>query len=209
MTNRKPAPDKPGYHHGNLKPALVEAARDILAGEGLEALSLRAVARRVGVSQTAPYAHFADKRALLVAVTLDGFESFGARLSSEAANAGSAGERLLALARGYVGFALDNPALFRLMFGADAHNLLEDPALQGAALSTYHQLSDAIAARLGAGAENRAHLRVATLAAWSLVHGLSLLMLDGLVVAANASEESRSVLIESVARMLDFNEAGC
>lgn len=198
---------KSSYHHGNLKQALLEASRDILEHEGLEALSLRAVARHVGVSQTASYSHFADKRALLVAVALDGFQRFGARLSSESRRAGSNMERLLALARGYVGFALDNPALFRLMFGAHSSELLEDPTLQQAAQATYQQLSDAIAKRLGPGAVEPKRLQSATLAAWSLVHGLSQLLLDGRVALADASEEERMALVESVARMLDFSKS--
>lgn len=184
----------------------MEAARDILKSEGLRALSLRAVARRVGVSQTAPYAHFADKRSLLVALALEGFQRFSDRLRKEALSVASPGERLLALARGYVGFALDHPALFRLMFGADSRELLEDPALQQAAQSSYRQMSDVIAERLGGGAQNPSYLQAATLAAWSLVHGLAQLLLDGLVVLDSANEADREALVGSVARMLHFSK---
>src|SRR5690625_1901608 len=68
------------YHHGHLKQALVDAAETLLVEQGLDKLSLRAVARRIGVSQTAPYAHFADRQALLAAVSTRGFECLTGRL---------------------------------------------------------------------------------------------------------------------------------
>src|SRR3954465_7910303 len=107
------------YHHGDLKAALVDAAGDILRREGPEALTLRAVARRAGVSQAAPYRHFADRRALVGAVAERGFarlqEAMMQAMTPDAA--GRFGLKQVACA--YVGFGHENPAEYRVMFGPE------------------------------------------------------------------------------------------
>jgi AcrR family transcriptional regulator len=128
------------YHHGDLKAALLESALDILRDQGLEALTLRAVARRAGVSQAAPYRHFADRRALVAAVAELGFREMQARMSDamQPAGAGSQpGLRQVAVA--YVRFGLENPAVYRVMFGPEVANTEDLPELRatsGAALPT-------------------------------------------------------------------------
>ena len=97
------------YHHGNLREALTEAAHDILANGGVEALSLRKVALKAGVSPTALYSHFKDKRALLALLATRGFEQLAAYMETETHKAGSSSDTdafsLLSLARGYVKFS--------------------------------------------------------------------------------------------------------
>jgi AcrR family transcriptional regulator len=105
------------YHHGDLRDALVRAARTILEKQGLAALSLRGVARVVGVSPAAPYHHFPDKQALLEAVAAQGFDALTAAMEKRMAKKTDPTGRLDASGVGYVTFALENPALFRLMFG--------------------------------------------------------------------------------------------
>ncbi len=100
------------YHHGNLRPELVRAALALLADSGPAALSLREVARRAGVSHAAPYRHFSDRAALLAALAEDGFVELEVRLEA-------AGGELSDKARAYVGFALEHPQRFRLMFDAE------------------------------------------------------------------------------------------
>ena len=105
------------YHHGNLRAALLASAERTLDDGGVGELSLRELARRVGVSHAAPRRHFADKQALLDALAEDGFERLGAEL--EAAMAGAAdslGDQLAAFARAYVRFATEHAALLELMF---------------------------------------------------------------------------------------------
>jgi AcrR family transcriptional regulator len=105
------------YHHGNLRAALLESAERTLAHGGAGELSLRELARQVGVSHAAPRRHFADKQALLDALAEDGFERLGSELRDALAAAGPAFDaRLLAFARAYVRFATEHAALLELMF---------------------------------------------------------------------------------------------
>ncbi len=180
---------KSGYHHGGLRTALIEAGLRLLAERTADDVSLREMAREVGVSATAVYRHFPDKGALMSALAQAGLDRLGAvqRQAAESAGGGAAG--FLATGRAYVRFALANPALFRLIFSSPAPADL----LQRAAPDS----SDAIAflkanaeAQLGPGAGTEA-VQVGALRAWSQAHGLALLMLDGQVPA-------QDVLIDQV-----------
>ena len=107
-----------GYHHGSLRTAILSAAIESL--EAGEKFSLRAIARRVGVSPTAPYRHFTDRRELESAVAVEGFKDLRADLAAaltDPAAARSPVDVLAPLASAYVTFALRRPAIFRLMFG--------------------------------------------------------------------------------------------
>ena len=161
------------YHHGELRTALVGAALALLTEGGADALSLRAVARRAGVSAMAPYRHYPDKEALLAAVAVQGFD--GLRDVLRAADTAAAGDPLVAQAVAYVRYAEENPALFRLMFGparVGAH-----PALEAAGEAAYAVLAARVAAQTPADADREA----CALGCWSLVHGLASLFLDGRV----------------------------
>ncbi len=102
------------YHHGDLRNALIDAAAAIVEVRGLEELSLRGAARRAGVSQTAPYRHFADKEALIAAVAADGF----LMLADDLRTAVTSGDLIL-VGKSYFRFAQDHPGRFQLMFGRD------------------------------------------------------------------------------------------
>jgi len=150
------------YHHGSLPPALLKAAGKILEKEGVGGLSLREIARRAGVSHNAPYRHFPDREALLVALATEGFALLRERLESHAGHESAAA---------YVRFALDHPQRFRLMFGGQV------------AFDRYPELREEANAAY-AGLEKQfsqygAEAGVAAAAAWALVHGLSHLLLDG------------------------------
>ncbi len=114
MTRRKP---RTTYHHGDLRRTLIDAALRAVERRGPDAVTLRGVARDAGVSQAAPYNHFADKDALLAAVAAEAFQRFAAALDRAGAAASSPRARAAALGRAYVGFAHAHAALFRLMFG--------------------------------------------------------------------------------------------
>src|SRR5919106_2135038 len=105
------------YHHGDLRRAIANAALDILRETQSLDFSLRELARRAGVSHNAPYKHFADKRELLAAVSAAGFEMLTKRMTRAIAGRGNAREQLFAMLRAYVDHGVDNPALYRLMFG--------------------------------------------------------------------------------------------
>lgn len=164
------------YHHGNLRSALLEEGLALLAEKGADGFSLRELARRVGVTANASYRHFANKEALMTALAAEGFRRL--RITQEAAEAAADGadRRLLAGGLCYLRFADANPALFRLMFGADRRRADGDPELTAAATAAFETLRQAVA-RTG-GADPDTVTRTA-LRAWALVHGLSHLLLDG------------------------------
>jgi AcrR family transcriptional regulator len=118
------------YHHGNLRAALLEQAERTLADGG--DLSLRELARQVGVSHAAPRRHFSDKQALLDALAEDGFERLGAELRAALPDADGFDARLLAFARAYIAFATEHAALLELMF-AGKHRPGADPSVREAA----------------------------------------------------------------------------
>jgi AcrR family transcriptional regulator len=170
------------YHHGDLPAALIAAARELLAQDGTEALSLRAVARRVGVSAMAPYRHFPDKEALLAAVAADGFRDFAAALKAADLSV-PPDQALLEQGVAYVRFACAQPALFRLMFG---------PPRQGAHPVLKHdeaQAHSVLAARVAAETPEPAR-RDRVLACWSLVHGLASLIIDGQIDMSGTTPEA-------------------
>ncbi len=171
-----------GYHHGELRTALVRAALGLLAENGADAVSLRAVARRVGVSAMAPYRHYPDKEALLAAVAMQGFDGLRAVLRA-ADNAAPAGQALVAQAVAYVRYALENPALFRLMFGPK--RVRTHPELTAAGDAAYAVLAARVAAEAPADADRDAR----ALGCWSLVHGLASLFLDDRVSDKTAAPD--------------------
>ena len=193
-----------GYHHGDLRAALIASATAILAEEGVTELTLRGAARRAGVSQTAPYRHFRDKAALLAAVAANGFLGLAETMRRFAGEAAEPGDRLLDIGRGYLAFALDRSALFRLMFGPEITDKAAHPELRAAANEAFAVLAGETAPRTrkaGAGASDRA------IAAWSLVHGLATLLIDGQVrpdiVGPPPLDAAR--LIRRFGRFLDFS----
>ena len=191
---------KAAYHHGNLREALVEAAIDILESEGIGALSLRAVARRVGVSQTAPYRHFADKEALLAAVAAEGFRRKRETQESLAKGAPNQGAYLKAMGRGYIAFGMQNPGLLRLMFSPAIEDWSRYPELLESSRLNYHALQEAVADALPEDAPIPAGPVAA--AAWSLVHGLTLLMVDGQITAEGSGAPNDDILIDRVLEVL-------
>jgi len=190
-----------GYHHGDLRAALVTAARAILEEGGLDGLSLRAVARRAGVSQAAPYHHFADKTALMAAVAAQGFEELAAAMRGRMAAESDPQERLDATGVGYVLFAVGNPALFQLMFQGGKDLFQTDPALAAAGEKAYAVLEEAVAARdAAAGSDDPPG--IAQTAAWSMVHGLSKLILEvGLDPRAQGASGVEDLTRRVLARM--------
>ena len=170
------------YHHGDLRAALVEAGLALLATRAADDLSLREVARAVGVSANAVYRHFPDKRALMAALAAEGLRELAAsqKAASEAAAGGLPGFRATGAA--YVRFALSKPALFRLIFSNPApRDLLSEPAPHA---------SDAMAflrANAVAVASARGDATIIALQAWSMAHGLAMLMLDKQVPAKDAT----------------------
>jgi AcrR family transcriptional regulator len=181
---------KATYHHGDLRSALVRAAMELLDESGETELSLRAVARRAGVSPAAPYRHYADREALVSAVAAVGYRELAERLAA-AHPSPSTPEQLASVAIAYVQFALDRPALFRIMFGEPCDRDHDERVAATAAVSQYLR---AIVERTFPQADSDA---LAT-AVWALVHGLAFLHLDGKLDASTPS-----VVAERVAAAID------
>ncbi|WNG58448.1 TetR/AcrR family transcriptional regulator [Archangium gephyra] len=192
---RKKTAEKPHYHHGDLRRALLDASLALIAEEGFGALSLREVARRAGVTHAAPYRHFEDKEALLVAVAEEGFRVMTARMRERMARETSPDGRLVACGVAYVLFAMEHPAHFRVMFGphftqppklgppggdTDAFGLLVDSITQGQQASVFHEGEPLTLA----------------LTCWSLVHGLGSLLVDRKL---DFSRVSSSAQVEALA----------
>jgi AcrR family transcriptional regulator len=168
------------YHHGDLRGALIEAAQQILETEGLAAPSLRAVARRAGVSPAAPYHHFPDKQALLDAVAERGFDALTVAMTTRMDRVSGSAARLDASGIGYVAFAVADPALFGLMFSAVGQNPSAARSLDLARRRAYAVLQQAADASSPAGKASAAEC----LRLWALVHGIAKLVLEGCVTPA-------------------------
>jgi AcrR family transcriptional regulator len=182
-----------GYHHGDLRAACLDAALSLLE-EGDEAtLSLRAVARRAGVSPTAPYRHYPDKDALLAALATHGYQELRGHLV-KADSAAPGGDEYVAMAQAYVGYAVAHPALFRLMFDHACTRSHPETAAAAAAVT------EVLAARVSAAVpvERRQAFMVGC---WALVHGLGSLLLNG-KLAPGGPDEVAELTRAVVATML-------
>jgi len=193
-------PRRDTYHHGDLRHALLAAAEAELEERGIEAFSLRRVAKRAGVSHAAPAHHFGDVGGLLTALAADGFERLVAvQAAQEAEAACNAEAQLLALGLGYVTFAEAHPALFRLMFASDRPDH-QDERLCAAAKAAYGRLVERVAARVRA-AGGEAPSAVDVMAAWAAAHGLADLLIAGRGGAmARLPPADRTAAIKAVLR---------
>jgi AcrR family transcriptional regulator len=174
------------YRHGNLPAALVAAARQLLDETGMQAVGLRETARRVGVSATAAYRHFASKEDLIASVAAEGFLELGAAMEGATRGANALSRAGLA----YVEFAQQNRGLFRLMFGPVLAERAKYPALLAATNGVETLLLRGVADR----DQRPLDENLAAMAAWGLVHGLSNLVVDGFIPAARAASLAEQIL---------------
>jgi AcrR family transcriptional regulator len=202
---------KAGYHHGDLRHALIEVSLPIIRKGGPEALTLRAVARAAGVSQTAPYRHFADRSALVAAIAEDGFRRLRERLIAAArdpdATIGKAQQTaragLQAIALAYVRFAVEHPDEYRVMFGSEPP--MAPSAESSARQEVFALLRGGIAALQQQKLVREGDPYSMALTAWSLVHGLVMLVLDGQLSSENAPSADELTL--SATELLMFGMA--
>jgi AcrR family transcriptional regulator len=199
------SPARP-YHHGDLRHALIEAALALVTEEQDWAFSLREVARRAGVSHTAPYNHFVEKQDLLIAVAEAGFERLRDHMRAAVTGVSAADKALLASGKAYIELAIKNPALYRLMLGPtlakpkggrpaaaraaadDARTVLEEIVRRGAQTGVFAVSPD-----------DPLDQAKVVFFAWSVVHGLSMALIDGFAEAEFTVEDlvkeiERSVL---------------
>jgi AcrR family transcriptional regulator len=168
------------YHHGDLRRALLQGAIELLAEGGPSNLTMRGAAQRAGVSPAAPYRHFTDKRAMLAAVAEEGFLSLErACVAAVSGHDTDAVEAFWRRGVAYVTFAVENPAHYRVMFGPEIPDKRAYEGLLVAAMAAFEALRNSLRACVSAGyfAEDQIELRA--MRAWSLVHGLASLFIDG------------------------------
>lgn len=166
------------YHHGNLKKALLEQARAHLQTVGPDKISLRALARDLGVSQTAPYRHFSDKAQLLAALAAEGFNLLHDSAVKAVKDCETASQRLVSSGRAYVCFARNNPDLYRLMFGPVIPANSDDEALTEAGNRSFMAIISIVAEGIDSGEFRQEDPIVFANSAWAMVHGLASLLID-------------------------------
>lgn len=171
------------YHHGDLKPALINAGIALLEESGLSALSLRGIAARVGVSHTAPKNHFGSLKGLLTAIAAEAWRRHAAAMRGTLHADAPTTERLHAMAQGYAQFALQNPALYQLML-SPLHCDMDDPEYRAAGMASYGVLAE-VSAELAAAGGDPAQAKRIEVTLWSLVHGYVTLRQSDLLTAKN------------------------
>ena len=205
MTTASPESQERPYHHGDLPRAIVKAALEILRETQSLEFSLRELARRAGVSHNAPYKHFADKRELLAAVSAAGFEQLTDRMAGEIGSLSNARKQLFALLRAYIDHGVENPALYRLMFGGYLSGPEDSrPGIERGEAEKTKALLAAVIVAGGLGrpilntVRNERKIAGAILACWSLMHGLILLLADGLVGPKNKAGALADSLVQGL-----------
>ena len=167
------------YHHGDLKNALIKAGVEILSADGLSGLSLRKVAQKAGVSHAAPYAHFADKQALVAAISTEGFRILYEQLRTIREEFEADPQRqLIEAAWAYVRFAQTDPAHFRVTFSSAVEREKDYPALVEMTEKTFDQVVLIVAACQQAGLLPTAPTDAMAVTIWSVVHGFASLLIE-------------------------------
>jgi AcrR family transcriptional regulator len=184
------------YHHGNLRRALLDEALATIRAEGVEALTLREIGARLGVSRTALYRHFADKRALLTAVATEGFRELRRQLVAAWEEGGRGPTASQAMGVAYVRFAAANPAHYRVMFGRFVDSQPCDPELAAEAGGAFQALVDAVAALQRGGMVRGDDPVLVARFVWAVVHGVAMLAIDGQLPEPGAVEELMRYALE-------------
>ena len=201
-TPAKLQPAKP-YHHGDLHRELLCAARDLLEENNIASLSLRAVAKRVGVSHTAPYRHFKDKESLLAGIAAIGFNELTAQMNEAVElHPGDPGAQLQEAGRRYVQLVLKNPQCVQLMFGGILPCDDTYPELRESGDTAFDAVKAIIESGQAQGVFKKADIELMALTAWSSIHGLSLLFISGSFDNALSSRVEVHSLTTAVTAML-------
>ncbi|MDB4970155.1 MAG: TetR family transcriptional regulator [Myxococcales bacterium] len=187
------------YHHGDLRRTLVDAALRIVEQAGPGALSLRELARRAGVSHAAPYRHFASREALLEALAIEGFRGLGDEMQACGGDERDPLLRFRALGVAYVRYAVAHPGHFKVMFSSELHEAEQSPELRAAGEPTLQALVDCLAEGQRAGVVRDGEPAALAVPAWSIVHGIAMLLIDGQLAAlvgdeVDAEAQARAVI---------------
>jgi AcrR family transcriptional regulator len=190
MAKKSKIPAGRGYHHGNLRQALLGAALALIKAGEAEGVSLRTVAARAGVSNAAPYRHFKDREALMTAVATIGFDRL-LEVLKRARESADEGAELLAMATGYLAFASKNIGLYQVMFTENHLAIRFDEALARSSTAAFQELEDVVAARSPATCADGEARQVAT-AIWAGLHGTALLASGRLIPVRGPRDEGRA-----------------
>lgn len=190
-------PQKP-YHHGDLRQTVIETAMEMLNEPGGAHFTLREVARRAGVSHAAPYKHFKDKPALLAEIARIGFDRLAAALGKPGLSLPSDPRKALySGAHAYLEFGADNPNLYRLMFGGEqarAGGLHVDPR----SFRALQVVINLLVAGQQSGAFRVRPVQSQAAACWAQLHGLTMLMLDGLLAPEKVGNDAAASAITTL-----------
>ena len=166
------------YHHGNLRQLLLDAAAEAVEEEGLAALSLRALARKLGVSHGAPARHFPDKAALLTALATEALDRFRTAMQEAADEGDSALTRYRAIGRCYVRFAIENPAYFHIVGRPEFYSSGDEEFSRGYQ-EFFETMSEAAAAAQRESGVQGIDAQTFLISSWSMAHGIATLWLEG------------------------------
>jgi len=190
-------PKKKTYHHGDLKNALINAGVEILAKEGVSGLSLRKVASKAGVSHTAPYSHFADKQALIAAISTEGFRQLYERVEAVAEEYKTRPSRqLVEVAWSYVQFAMDDRDRFKVMFSGVLEKEKEYPEFVAESQKNFQLVKMIVEANQAAGVLRSGPSDLMALSAWGIIHGFIMLLLEGQISHAVLEQLSLREMVE-------------
>ncbi|HEX6536766.1 MAG TPA: TetR/AcrR family transcriptional regulator [Gemmatimonadaceae bacterium] len=195
-SKRAPRQSRRPYHHGNLRRALLDEALATIREEGVDGVTLREIGARLGVSRTALYRHFADKRALLMAVATEGFRTLREQLVAAWEEGGRGDAAFEAMGVAYVRFAVANPSHYRVMFGGFVDPVARDPELAAEAGGAFQALVDALATLRHAGIVRDDDTVLMARFVWAVVHGVAMLAIDGQLREPGAVDELLRYAIE-------------
>ena len=198
MAQARPIPNlaaRRGYHHGNLREALLEGARQLVAERGPQGFTLTEAARRAGVSPSAPYRHFKDREEVLAELCQRGFALFGQRMQAAAAGTRDAGEALQRMGPAYLAFARQEPGYYAAMFAYQP----EETAGEAEKGSPFETLTATIGALLPGVGRNP---RMVALQVWALSHGVAMLERAGMPAAESGAPPPEAVLEKGVTALL-------
>jgi AcrR family transcriptional regulator len=194
------AENSPSYHHGNLHQELLVKGLEQLKRVGPDKVSLRALAREIGVSQTAPYRHYADKNALLAALAAQGYSQLSHEIGQASLSVDDDEERFMAVGLAYIHFARTNPELYKLMFGSVLACSMDYPEFVEAGQQAFTVILDHVQQGINHKLFAQKDPRMLGYGAWAMVHGIASLWIDGMYECSDSDEEI--IIVESLRLLL-------
>jgi AcrR family transcriptional regulator len=172
-------PNKKNYHHGDLRKTLINAGIELISESGASSIDLRKVARIAGVSHAAPYRHFADKKALIAAISEEGFNLLSIEMEQAILmKESSAHEQLRGMGHAYVQFALKNPSLVREMFSGLTIEREAYTSLYEVSKKLFNMIETVVIIGQEKGEIKVSNSKELTCVIWSMMHGTAILIIE-------------------------------